>query len=99
MLQSNAEKAVNLSLNGWSAASEEGISCITMLMDDARANAASAANLAKDLAGIKAPSDMVAITNAHTRRQMEMITAQNRRFLASMQKLANAMSLPVGTSN
>jgi hypothetical protein len=99
MLQLNAEKAVNLSLNGWSAAGKEGVSCIAMLMDDARANVASAANLPKELASIKVPSDLVAITNTHAKRQMELITAQNRRLWASMQKLAKAMSSPADTAS
>ena len=98
-LQLNTKNAVNLSLNGWAAAGEEGLSCITMLMDAARANAASVAGLAKELANIKTPSDVVAITNAHAKRQMEQIVAQNRHLLASTQKVANAMSLPAGTAN
>jgi hypothetical protein len=95
MLRSNAEKAVNLSLKGWSAAHEEGASCLTMLMDASRANAASATSLMKDLAGIKAPSDVVAITHAHAKRQMELITAHNRHLWTSAQKLVNAISLPL----
>lgn len=99
MLQLNAKNAAYLSLNGWATASEEGVSCITMLMDAARANVASVAGLAKELAGIKASSDVVAITNAHAKRQMEQIMAQNRHLWASTQKLANAMSLPAETGS
>lgn len=93
VLKLGAERLADISLSSWSAANEESISYVTMMMDTARCNLASAVSLATDLANIKKPADVVAITNAHAKRQMELIMAQNRHLWASAQKLSNAISL------
>lgn len=94
MLRSGAEKVAANSLNAWSSASEESKSYVAAMMEAAYSTAASAATLAKDLADVKRPSDLIAVANAHAHRQMEMIIAQNRKLWGSAQKLASAASVP-----
>ena len=59
------------------------------LIDIAHANADAAFDLAHEIAGAKAPSDLVGIWSAHAKRQFEMMTKQMRELTEVGQKLAS----------
>jgi len=50
--------------------------------------------LAQALAAAKGPSDVIALSSAHARRQMELIVEQNRQLWSVAQKIAGAMAKP-----
>ncbi len=55
---------------------------------------AAALELAQALAAAKGPSDVIALSSAHARRQMELIVEQNRQLWSVAQKIAGAMAKP-----
>jgi hypothetical protein len=57
--------------------------------------AQSALELASALAKAKTPSEVVEISGAHARKQMELLVTQNRQLWAAAQKIATSMFTPV----
>jgi hypothetical protein len=59
------------------------------LIDMAHANADAVFDLAHEVAGAQAPSDLPSIWSAHAKRQFEMMTKQTREFTELGQKFAS----------
>ena len=59
------------------------------LIDMAHANADAVFELAHEVAGAQAPSDLAAIWSAHAKRQFEMMTNQTQELTALGQKFAS----------
>jgi phasin len=68
------------------------------LIDMAHANADALFDLAHEVAGAQAPSDLAAIWSAHAKRQFEMITQQTRELTELGQKLASRNTEPLTRS-
>jgi phasin len=68
------------------------------LIDMAHANADAVFELAHELAGAQAPSDLAAIWSSHAKRQFEMMTKQTRELTELGQKLASRGTEPLTRS-
>jgi hypothetical protein len=67
---------------------------IIKLIDMAHANADAVFELAHELAGAQAPSDLAAIWSSHAKRQFEMMTRQTQELTELGQKLASRGTEP-----
>jgi hypothetical protein len=64
------------------------------LIDIAHVNADAVFDLAHEVAGAQAPTDLMAIWSAHTKRQFEMMTKQAKELTEVTQKLASRNTGP-----
>ena len=65
------------------------------LIELARANTEAVFELAHQIAGVEAPSDLTEIWAEHTRRQFELMTKQSKELTNLGQKLAGRATEPL----
>jgi phasin len=68
------------------------------MIEMAQANAAAAFELARQLATVKAPSDIMELWTSHARKQFEMLGEQTRELTALGQKVASESTAPLARS-
>jgi hypothetical protein len=75
-----------------SIATKEYLAYASKLMELASTNANAALELVNAVANAKEPSEIMAISSAHARRQLEQIVQQNRELWTAAQRIANISS-------
>ena len=65
------------------------------MIDMAQANADAVFELARQLAAVKQPSDMVELWTAHAKKQFETLTEQTKELSALGQKIAGESAEPI----
>jgi len=65
------------------------------MIDMAQANAEAVFEFARQLAGVKQPSDMVELWTAHAKKQFETLTEQTKELSALGQKIAGESAEPI----
>lgn len=65
------------------------------MIDMAQANADAVFELARQLAAVKQPPDMVELWTAHAKKQFETLTAQTKELSALGQKIAGESAEPI----
>jgi phasin len=94
-MKSAGEKLTAMVQGTYSTAAKESMDYGLKVMETASLNAQSAFELASALAKAKTPSEVVEISGAHARKQMELLVTQNRQLWAAAQKIATSMFTPV----
>jgi hypothetical protein len=84
-----AEEAVKGAKHGISSSVAGMRELNIKLIEMAHANADAMFDLAQEVAGAQAPSDLMAIWSAHAKRQFELMNKQTREFTELGQKLAS----------
>jgi hypothetical protein len=92
--QAAEETVRGVELNG-SAALDNIRNLNLRLIDAAQANADAACALARDIAAIKTPSDLLAVWMRHVQEQFDMATKQASDLTALGQKLVTESTTPV----
>ena|SRR5947209_3689921 len=90
-MKTASEKLATAVREGYSTAATESMDYSIKLMANASANAQAALQLATSLAKAKTPSEIIEISTAHARRQMEVMQEQNRQLWTAAQKIATSM--------
>jgi phasin len=94
-MRSAAEKLTTAVRDTYSITTKESLDYGLKVMETARANTAAALELAKALMAAKSPTEVVELTSAHARQQLQMTVEQNRQLWAAAQKIASAMLEPI----
>jgi phasin len=68
------------------------------LIEFARINTRAAFNYTQGLLGVKSPSEFIELATAHTRKQFDIIAAQNKVLCALAQETATAAAKPIKAS-
>jgi len=68
------------------------------LIEFARVNTRSAFDYAQGLLGVKSPSEFVELATAHTRKQFDIASAQNKELYTLAQDTATKAAEPIKTS-
>ena len=97
-MKSAAEKLTATVQGSYSTAAKESMDYGVRLIETARANTGAAIELANALLAAKSPSEMVELSSAHARRQLDVMVEQNRQLWAAAQKVAAAMIVPLNGS-
>ena len=74
-----------------SVAAKESLEYGNKVIETAAVNTRSALELANALAKAKTPSEIVEISAAHARKQIELVVTQNRQLWMAAQKMATSM--------
>jgi len=90
-MKSASEKLTATVRDSYSTAAKESVDYGLKVMANASANAHAALELATALAKAKTASEIIEISSAHARRQMEVMTNQNRQLWMAAQKIAMSM--------
>jgi phasin len=98
VMKSAAEKLTAEAQGACSTAAKESVDYGMMMMDAARANTDAALELANALMAAKGPSEVIALSSVHARKQLNLIADQNQQLWAAAQKIASAMIEPVSGS-
>jgi phasin len=65
------------------------------VLEIARTNADTAFDYAKQIVSVKSPSEMIELSTAHARKQIETLTAQTKELTTLGQKVAAASGEPL----
>jgi len=79
----------------YSGAVQESLDYMAKVMATASWNVHSAFDLANALMQARTPADILEVSTAHARKQMEKIAEQNRHLWSAAQKLAATMTKPL----
>lgn len=90
-MKSAGEKLSSLMQATCSVAARESLEYGNKVIEHATLNTRSALELANALAKAKSPSEVVEISSAHARKQIELVVAQNRQLWMAAQKMATSM--------
>jgi phasin len=94
-MKTAAEEATGMMEHSYANASKGAADYGLKLIEAARANSNAAFDFATELFGARTMAQMVEISTAHTRKQIEAITAQARELSALAQKLATTTAEPI----
>jgi phasin len=83
-----------------SAAARGAMDCNAKVIEFARANSNAAFDYAGELLAVKSPSELLEVSTAHARKQIEVLSTQAKELTALSQKvmLETAEPLKVGTA-
>jgi hypothetical protein len=90
-----AEESVRAVEQSYSTAFENVRDLNVKLIDIAQANAEAVCNFARDIATVKAPSDMLEVWMDHSRKQFEMVTKHAGDLTTLGQKMATQSTAPM----
>ena len=90
-MKSASEKLSAMAQGTYSTTAKESMDYGLKIMETASSNAQSALELANALAKAKTPSEVIQISSAHARKQMELLVHQNRQLWSAAQKIAKSM--------
>jgi hypothetical protein len=93
-----AARLVTMAQGNCSSAVTDSLDYGLKMMEAARASLTEAMDLANALMAAKAPSEVIEITSAHARRQLDILVDQNRRLWTAAQKIAKGMMEPLSTT-
>lgn len=99
IMKSAAEKLTVTARDAYSTTTKESMEYGMKVMETARANTGAALELANALMAAKSPSQLVELSSADARRQLDLIVEQNRQLWAAAQKIATAMLEPLNTES
>jgi phasin len=94
-MKTAAEEATGMMEHSYANASKGAADYGLKLIEAARANSNAAFDFATELFGARTMAQMVEISTAHTRKQIEAITEQARELSALAQKLATTTAEPI----
>jgi phasin len=95
IMKAAAEKLASAVQDAYSITTRESMEYGMKVMETARANAAAALDLSNALIAAKSPSEVVELSSAHARRQLNLTVEQNRQLWAAAQKIATAILEPL----
>jgi phasin len=94
-MKTAAEEATGMIEHTYANASKGAADYGLKVIEAARANSNAAFDFATELFGARTMAQMVEISTAHTRKQIEAITAQARELSALAQKVATTTAEPI----
>jgi phasin len=94
-LKAATEEATDVLESSYSAAAKGTADYGLALIDVARTNMSAAFDFASELASAKSPSDLLALSTAHARKQFEIASAQAKNLAALAQKLTTEAAEPI----
>jgi hypothetical protein len=94
-MKSASEKLATMAQGSYSAAAKESMDYGLKVMETAALNAQTALELANALMKARTPSEIIEVSGAHARKQMELVVAQNRQLWGVAQKIATSMFAPI----
>ena len=94
-MKAATEEATDLMEGSYTAASKGAADYGLKLIEIARANANAAFDYASELMTVKSLSEAVEVSTAHTRKQIEAMTAQSKELTTLAQKVATETAEPI----
>jgi phasin len=94
-MKTAAEEATGMLEHTYANASKGAADYGLKVIEAARANSNAAFDFATELLGARTMAQMVEISTAHTRKQIESITEQARELSALAQKVATTTAEPI----
>jgi len=97
-MKSATDKLTATVQDSYSAATKESVDYFAKIMETASSNAHSAFDLANALAQARTPSEIIEVSAAHARKQMDRMVEQNRQLWTAAQKIGTAIAKPLNVS-
>jgi phasin len=92
-----SEEAIDLFQNTYATVATGATHYNLKLIAIARANTCAAFDCALELLSAKSPTEVIELSTAHARRQLDIVSGQNKELWALAQKVATAAAEPVKT--
>jgi phasin len=92
-----AEQATDLLESTYTTAAKGAADYNLKLFEIARINTSTAFDYAHELLGVKSPSELVELSTAHARKQLETMTAQTKELSELAQKVTTEFAEPLKT--
>jgi phasin len=92
-----SEQAADLLANTYTTAANGATNYNLKVIEIARANTRAAFDCAHELLGVKSPSEFIELWTAHVRKQLEVVSVQNKELCALAQKVATETAGPIHT--
>jgi phasin len=80
-------EASNVIQNAYSTAAQGAMDCNARVIEFARANSNAAFDYARELLGVKSPSEFLEVSTEHARKQFEVLSEQTKELTALSQKV------------
>jgi phasin len=97
-MKSAAEEANGLLEDSYATVSKGATEYGFKVIEAARTNTSAAFDLASELMNAKSFSDFVELSNAHARKQFDILTSQSKELATLVQKVATETAAPVRES-
>jgi phasin len=92
-----SEEAADLLENTYTTVAKGATTYNLKIIEIARTNTCAAFDYAQELLGVKSLSEFIELSTAHARKQLDMISAQNKELCALAQKVATEAAEPIKT--
>jgi phasin len=96
--KANAERSARAFSQSYSTAVENMRDYNLKIIDMTQANTEAVFEVARQLATVKTPSDIIGLCTSHTQRQFETLSEQTKELTALGQKLAQESAEPIARS-
>jgi phasin len=92
-----SEEAADLLESTYTTVAKGATNYNLKIIEIARTNTRAAFDYAHELLGVKSLSEFIELSTAHARKQLDMISAQNKELCALAQKVATEAAEPIKT--
>jgi phasin len=93
-----SEEAADLLENTYTTVAKGATDYNLKLIEIARTNTRAAFDYARELLGVKSPSEFIELSTAHMRNQFDIVSARNKELCALAQEVATEAAEPIKTS-
>jgi len=93
-----SEQAADLLESAYGAVAKSATDYNLKLIDFGRTNTRAAFDYANELLGVKSPSELIALSTAHMRKQFDIASAQNKELYTLAQAVAAEAAAPIKAS-
>jgi phasin len=93
-MRAAATDASNVIQNACSTAAQGAVDCNAKVIDFARANSNATFEYASKLLGVKSPSEFLAVSTEHARKQFEVLSEQAKELATLSQKVMLETAVP-----